>query len=175
MLTHAHNAPCTGHHGVKATYETLKQVAYWPGMQQDVAEYVKGCLVCCQFQPANPNHRAPLQRKRMTFLWSDLQIDWVGPLPRSTRGNKYFLTVICEFTKWIECLPAPNDTTETAACQGSALAALSVLFLLNVSLVVLCLNTLLCLCLCLPCVPVIPPPCFPWSRPPLLTLLSSFP
>ncbi len=50
-------------------------------------------------------------------------------------------------------------------CQGSALAALSVLSLLNVSLVVLCLNTLLCLCLCLPCVPVIPPPCFPWSRP----------
>ncbi len=96
--------------------KTLKQVAYWPGMQQDVAEYVKGCLVCCQFQPANPNHRAPLQRKGMTFPWSDLQIDWVGPLPRSTRGNKYFLTVICEFTKWIECLPAPNDTAETTAC-----------------------------------------------------------
>ncbi len=57
MLTHAYDAPCAGHHGVKATYETLKQVAYWPGMQQDVAEYVKGCLMCCQFQPANPNHR----------------------------------------------------------------------------------------------------------------------
>ncbi len=47
MLTHAHDAPCAGHNGVKATYETLKQVAYWPGMQQDVVEYVKGCLVCC--------------------------------------------------------------------------------------------------------------------------------
>ncbi len=57
MLTHTHNAPCAGHHGVKATYEKLKQVAYWPDMQQDVAEYVKGCLMCCQFQPANPNHR----------------------------------------------------------------------------------------------------------------------
>ncbi len=116
MLTHAHDAPCAGHHGVKATYETLKQVAYWPGLQQDLAEYVKGCLVCCQFQPANPNHRAPLQRKGMTFPWSDLQIDWVGPLPRSTRGNKYFLTVVCVITKWIECLPAPDDTAETTAC-----------------------------------------------------------
>ncbi len=56
LLTHAHDAPCAGHHGVKATYETLKQVAYWPGMQQDIAVYVKGCLMCCQFQPANPNH-----------------------------------------------------------------------------------------------------------------------
>ncbi len=67
MLTHAHNAPCAGHHGAKATNDTLKQVAYWPGIQQDVAKYVKGCLLCCQFQPANPNHRAPLQRKGMTF------------------------------------------------------------------------------------------------------------
>ncbi len=57
ILTHTHDAPCAGHHAVKATYDTLKQVAYWPGMQQDVAEYVKGCLMCCQFQPANPNHR----------------------------------------------------------------------------------------------------------------------
>ncbi len=116
MLTHAHDAPFTGHHGVKATYETLKQVAYWPGMQQDVAEYVKGCLVCYQFQPVNPNHRAPLQRKGMTFPLSDLQIDCVGPLPRSTWGNKYFLTVVWEFTKWIECLPAPNDKAEMTAC-----------------------------------------------------------
>ncbi len=116
MLTHAHNAPCTGHHGAKATYETLKQVAYWPAMQQDVAEYVKGCLVCSKFQPANPNHRAPLQRKGMTFPWSDLHTDWVGLLPWSTWGKKYFLTVVCEFTKWIECLPAPNNTAETTAC-----------------------------------------------------------
>ncbi len=65
MLTHAHDAPCTGHHGAKATYETLKQVEYWTCMQQDVAENVKGCLVCCQFQTANQNHRAPLQRKGM--------------------------------------------------------------------------------------------------------------
>ncbi len=64
-------------HGANVTYETLKQVEYCPGMQQDVVEYVKGCLVCFQFQPANPNHQAPLQWTGMTFPWSDLQIDWV--------------------------------------------------------------------------------------------------
>ncbi|XDV36008.1 hypothetical protein PO909_005862 [Leuciscus waleckii] len=115
MINHAHNAPYAGHHGTKATYETLRQVAYWPGMQQDVAEYVRECLVCCQFHPTNLTHRAPLQRRGITFPWSDLQIDWVGPLPRSSRGNKYFLTVVCQFTKWVECLPAPNDTAQTTA------------------------------------------------------------
>uniref|UniRef100_A0A9J7ZNY9 Gypsy retrotransposon integrase-like protein 1 n=1 Tax=Cyprinus carpio carpio TaxID=630221 RepID=A0A9J7ZNY9_CYPCA len=115
LLMYAHDTPCAGHHATRATYDTLTQVAFWPGMQQDVAEYVRECLVCCQFTPANPNHRAPLQCRGITFPWSDLQIDWVGPLPRSTRGNKYFLTVVCQFTKWVECLPAPNDTAQTTA------------------------------------------------------------
>ncbi len=50
-------------------------------------------------------------------------------------------------------------------CQDPALSVLSVLLLFNVSLFVLCLSTWLCLCLCLPCAPLVPPPCFPWSRP----------
>ncbi len=39
----------------------------------------------------------------------DLQIDWLGPLPRSTQGNKYFLTVVLRIHK-------VNDTAETTAC-----------------------------------------------------------
>ncbi|KAL1264168.1 hypothetical protein QQF64_004523 [Cirrhinus molitorella] len=62
------------------------------------------------------HHIRHLLRVTDNILWSDLQIDWVGPLPRSTRGNKYFLTVVCQFTKWVECLPAPNDTAQTTAC-----------------------------------------------------------
>ncbi|KAF7643479.1 hypothetical protein LDENG_00238730, partial [Lucifuga dentata] len=115
MLIYAHDSPCAGHRGIKATCTALREVAYWPHMQKDVAEYIKGCLVCCQFQPTNPTHRAPLQRRGISFPWSDLQIDWVGPLTKSTRGNKYFLTVTCAFTKWVECLPAPNDTAQTTA------------------------------------------------------------
>ena len=115
MLGFAHDAPTAGHRGVKATMDELSQVAYWPKMVDDVVDYVKGCLICCQFQPSHPGHRAPLQRRGVSFPWSDLQIDWVGPLTRSSRGNKYFLAVTCAFTKWIECLPAPNDTAETTA------------------------------------------------------------
>jgi len=115
MLVHAHDLPAAGHKGVKATYNALKQVAYWPQMKKDVADYIKGSLVCCQFQPTNPIYRAPLQRRGISFPWSDLQIDWVGHLTKSTRGNKYFLTVTCAFTKWVECLPAANDTAETTA------------------------------------------------------------
>ncbi|KAI4882523.1 hypothetical protein NFI96_001153 [Prochilodus magdalenae] len=115
MLTHAHDSPTAGHKRVKATLHALREVAYWPHMKKDVTDYIKGCLICCQFQPANPLHRAPLQKRGITFPWSDLQLDWVGPLTRTVRGNKYFLTVTCAFTKWLECLPSPNDTALTTA------------------------------------------------------------
>lgn len=115
MMSYAHDTPCGGHRSAKATYQTLQSVAYWPFMIQDISEYVQGCLTCCQFQPARPLNRAPLQRRGITFPWSNLQIDWVGPVPKSSRGNRYLLTITCAFTKWVECLPAPNDTAETTA------------------------------------------------------------
>ncbi len=66
MLTHAHDAPCAGHHGAKATYETLKQVAYWPGMQQDVAECKRmpGVLPVSTGKPKPPS---PTAKERNDF------------------------------------------------------------------------------------------------------------
>uniref|UniRef100_A0AAV2MDY7 ribonuclease H n=2 Tax=Knipowitschia caucasica TaxID=637954 RepID=A0AAV2MDY7_KNICA len=62
------------------------------------------------FQPTRPLHRAPLQSRGISFPWSDLQIDWVGPLTKSTRGNKYTLMVTCAFTKWVEEAYQPQTT-----------------------------------------------------------------
>ncbi len=115
MLAHAHDSPIGGHRGHKATLQTLQEVAYWPTMASDTKLYVQSCLVCCQFQPSRPLNRAPLQKRGITFPWSHLQVDWIGPVPKSSRGNKYLLTVTCSFTKWVECLPAPNDTAVTTA------------------------------------------------------------
>ena len=102
MIAHAHDEPCGIHRGVKATCETLRQVAYWSHMEQDMAQYVRGCLVCCQFQPSKPLHRAPMQHKGVSYPWSSIQIDWVSPVARSARGNKYLLTLTCTCT-WSAC------------------------------------------------------------------------
>ena len=115
MLLYAHDAPCGGHRSASATCATLRQVVYWPFMSRDITQYVRGCLVCCHFRPSRPLNRAPLQGRGITFPWFNIEIDWIGPVPKSSRGNKYLLTVTCAFTKWVECLPAPNDTAETTA------------------------------------------------------------
>ncbi|KAJ8381782.1 hypothetical protein SKAU_G00025600 [Synaphobranchus kaupii] len=113
MMQHAHDEPCGGHRGEQSTISMLRQVAYWPKMWTNVKDYVNSCLTCCKFQPVLPRHRAPLQSTPTTQPWSHIQIDWIGPITRSSRGNQYALTVTDMFTKWVECLPAPRDTAES--------------------------------------------------------------
>lgn len=49
---------------------------------------------------------APMERVHLDFL---------GPLPTSTRGNQYLLMMVDQFTKWIECVPLPSQTAEVTA------------------------------------------------------------
>ncbi|KAJ8375602.1 hypothetical protein SKAU_G00061820 [Synaphobranchus kaupii] len=101
LMQHAHDEPCGGHRGEQSTISMLCQVAYWPKMWTDVKDYVNSCLTCCKFQPVLPRHRAPLQSTPTTQPWSHIQIDWIGPITRSSRGNQYALTVTDMFTKWV--------------------------------------------------------------------------
>lgn len=41
-----------------------------------------------------------------------LSID-IGPLPRTPRGNKFILVVMDYFSKLVEVLPIPDQTSET--------------------------------------------------------------
>ena len=52
------------------------------------------------------NAGAPMER---------LALDVMGPLPLSSRGNKYLLVVADYFTKWTEAFPLPNQETGTVA------------------------------------------------------------
>ena len=48
-------------------------------------------------------------------------MDFMGPLPRTLKGNEYILVMVDQFTKWIECIPLPSqnaeDTAKTAVNQ----------------------------------------------------------
>ena len=50
-LTYAHDAPSAGHQGIKATYCSLRQVAYGPQFKRDEEQCTLGCLKRRQFDP----------------------------------------------------------------------------------------------------------------------------
>ena len=44
-----------------------------------------------------------------------LGIDFVGPFPKSTNGNRYILTAVCPFSHFLIAIPTPDRSATTAA------------------------------------------------------------
>ena len=54
-----------------------------------------------EYQAGAPMERVPL--------------DFLGPLPKTPRGNEYVLMMVDQFTKWMGCVPLPSQTAEVTA------------------------------------------------------------
>lgn len=92
----AHKTLMAGHLGVKKTIDRVTIEFYWPGVQADIRRFVTFCDICqrttpkCKIPPV-PLGRMPLISEPFHRVATDI----VGPLdPRTTKGNKYILTII---------------------------------------------------------------------------------
>ena len=115
-LYHAHDGPVAAHLGAAKTLSGLRKIGFWPGCTKDVDLYVRSCQVCQSKQRRpRPVDRALLRPVVPGYPWQRFQIDFMGPLPRTRRGNKYVLVVVDPFTKWAEAFPTTRITAKCAA------------------------------------------------------------
>src|SRR2546423_2915582 len=110
ILYMVHNHKMGGHFGIDTTYNKIAERYYWKGMYEDTKKYIKCCDNCqrrgqkgenCYLNPIEV--REPFER---------IGIDFVGPLEKTRRGNRYILVVTNYLTKWPEA-KAMKDTTAT--------------------------------------------------------------
>ena len=82
-------------------------------MWGEVKEFVRSCAGC-QRAARNDNSRAPLQPLPcVSEPFEKVAFDLVGPLPHTSSGNRYILTMMCLYTKYPEAIPlrrVDNDT-----------------------------------------------------------------
>lgn len=106
IIQQHHDTPTAGHTGVWKTLGRLAQKYYWPKMRADVARYVRACKVCLANKP---DHKGPAGlmagRPNISRPWEFVSVDLVGPLPPSTTGYKYILSVQDYFTKFCVFFP----------------------------------------------------------------------
>ena len=127
VLETAHSIPMSGHLGIKSTHEKILRHFFWPGLREEVARFCKSCLVCQQVGKRNqtipPAHLHPIPSTGEPF--SDIVIDFVGPLPRTKSGKLYLFTIMCKATRYPEAIAVSS----TRACH--AINALESFFMHN--------------------------------------------
>ena len=104
-----------GHMGGKKTREKTQQNFYWYKMKEDINNYVSSCDVYAQSKKPNKMPRAHLGSLDVGAPMDRLNTDYVGPFPKTPRGNRYILVVSDQFNKWVEFLPVPDQTARICA------------------------------------------------------------
>jgi len=68
-------------------YQDLKRLFWWPGMKNEIAEFVYACLVC---QKSKIEHQKSSGLIQPLFVpewkWDSIYIDFVGALPKTVKG-----------------------------------------------------------------------------------------
>ena len=104
-----------GHLGNRRSKALLRKHFYWPGWSADVRAAKLRCRQCARYHRPRPQRQGHLQPLLTGEPWERLGIDVTGPHPPSSRGNRYILTMIDHFTKWVEIFPMKNQEATTMA------------------------------------------------------------
>ena len=110
----AHDGTIGGHWGRAKTAKRVKSCCFWPSIERYVAEFIATCAICSR----NKHHlknRAELMSYQSGVPNERVHLDFLGPFTPSHRGNKYILSMVDQFTKWIEICALPEQTAVTTA------------------------------------------------------------
>ena len=116
ILKEFHDSPVGGHQGMKRTYERMKLFFPWPGMKEDVEDYIRRCVACQKNKLTRRKTKMPMQiTSTPEFVFEKCCLDIVGPLPVTQRGFKYLLTFQDELSKFTLAIPLERQDATTIA------------------------------------------------------------
>ena len=85
----------------------------WPKMWPEVKAYIRTCAGC-QRASRKDSARAPLQPLQCAEEpFQKVAFDLVGPLPKSSSGYHFILTMMCLYTKFPAAIPLKRVDNET--------------------------------------------------------------
>ena len=113
----SHDAPWSGHFGRDKTAELVKQIYWWPKMDQDISDYVRTCDSCQRTKvPSRKPYGFMVPLSIPKRRWSSISMDFITQLPPSTKGNDAIMVVVDRLSKMTHAIPnKTNDSAEDCA------------------------------------------------------------
>ena len=115
ILSMMHDTKVGGHFGRDKTLERAKRSVFWSGMSMDVKLFVATCRICSTNKKLCKSPRAELQNYQAGARLERVHLDFLGPFLESDNGNKYILMIVDQFTKWVSCIPLPDQNAKRMA------------------------------------------------------------
>jgi hypothetical protein len=112
LLHDCHDIPSAGHLGIKKTISRITQNYYWRNLRKTVRDYIMTCDICQRTKsstqkPIGLLHPLPIPEER----WECVSMDFITPLPATSRGNTGILVVVDRFSKMMHAVPTPSHCT----------------------------------------------------------------
>ena len=99
----------TGHGGANMMQKLIQKDYKWPGMWKDIRQCYSRCSLCAAHQDRRDRPR-PVEMLQARLPNEVVAMDIVGPLPISTKDNRYVLTVMDHASCWVQAYPLPSKS-----------------------------------------------------------------
>jgi len=117
ILLSLHASAVGGHSGIRATYQRVKRIFYWPNLKKDVETFVSECAVCQRAKGETCHYPGKLQPLPIPDMaWSYISMDFVEGLPKSN-GKDVILVVVDRLTIHAHFLPLSHPYTASSVAS----------------------------------------------------------
>ena len=117
LLIKYHEGIGGGHLGFEKTYIKLKERFYWPRMKIEAKLTCANCIRCGARKITTHALKGTLSQMAAGFPFERIAMDIVGPLPKTSRNNRYLLVVIDYYTRWPEAFALEHQDAHSVALR----------------------------------------------------------
>ncbi|KAK3530048.1 hypothetical protein QTP86_010336 [Hemibagrus guttatus] len=118
VMQWVHEAPSSGHPGIRRSTQLVRNRFWWPSLGSDVEEYVRSCPTCAQARTSRllpEGLLEPLSIPRRP--WSHLSVDFLTDLPDSG-GFTTVMVVVDRFSKGCKLIPLKGLPTALQSAEA---------------------------------------------------------
>lgn len=115
ILVGGHDDPLAGHLGVNKTYDKLRDRYYWPKMFSDDQHWCLSCTHCQMKKSFKQHQTAPILPIPVEGPFDLVALDFLGPFPVPTAGNRYIVVFSDYLTRYPEAFEVATIDAATIA------------------------------------------------------------